>query len=194
MASPAGGGRCRPMRPCRYAGGGHGEAETELTRSQWLAAAEPAALCSWCKARARQTASRVTHVRAGAARAGRSAAGLNSATSHCAEVPRPRALRHTAILRGNEPALVPTALELRQSPGEVHPEVPRAKASSKATHVCAPACPPLRATPLTLGTQVPEGVRALILPPGWRFPRALPNGAARWRARRRPQHLRLVCE
>jgi hypothetical protein len=79
------------------------------------------------------------------------------------------ALRHHGvILRGAAPALVcQLPLELQSTSSAQPVEAPRASANAPATHLlCGGRAWPLRTEPLTVGTQVPEGLRALPLPPG----------------------------
>ncbi len=149
--------------------------QTELTRAQWLTAAEPCFAALLQLVQSARPAGQELELRVG--RCAQQLPGLLARLAElnsCVVSLLPEgasalgALRHHgAILRGAEPALVcQLPLELKGSaerPGESAP--PNLERS--ATHVlCEGRAWPLRSEPLTVGTLVPAGLRALPLPPG----------------------------
>jgi hypothetical protein len=149
--------------------------QTELTRAQWLTAAEPCFAALLQLVQSARPAGQMLELRVG--RCAQLLPGLVARLrelNSCVVTLLPEgasargALRHhAAILRGTEPALVcQLPLEL-----EALAERPRESASPNAarsaTHVlCDGRAWPLRSEPLTVGTQVPADLRALPLPPG----------------------------
>jgi hypothetical protein len=149
--------------------------QTEFTRSQWLTAAEPCFAALLQLVQSARPAGQQLELRVGSC--AQSLPGLIARLqdlNSCAVTLLPEgasalgALRHHAsILRGAEPALV-CQLPLEQQPSAERPLVsPRTRAGQSATHVLyGGRAWPLHSEPLTVGTQVPEGQRALPLPPG----------------------------
>jgi FHA domain len=149
--------------------------QTELTRAQWLTAAEPCFAALLQLVQSARPAGQMMELRVGrcAQRLPGLVARLRDLNS-CVVTLLPEgasargALRHhAAILRGAEPALVcQLPLEL-QALAERPQESARPNADRSATHVlCNGRAWPLRSEPLTVGTQVPADLRALPLPPG----------------------------
>jgi hypothetical protein len=148
---------------------------TEFTRAQWLAAAEPCFAALVQLVQSARPAGQELELRVG--RCAQSLPGLVARLqdlNSCEVTLLPEgasargALRHHAtILRGAEPALV-CQLPLEQQPSVARPaDSVRAQAASSATHVlCDGRAWALRSDPLTVGTQVPDGLRALPLAPG----------------------------
>ncbi len=154
---------------------GNDNPQIEFTRSQWLAAAEPCFAALVQLVQSARPAGQQLELRVG--RCAQSLPGLVGRLqdlNSCEVTLLPEgaaargALRHHAtILRGAEPALV-CQLPLEQQPSVARtPDAVRAQAASSATHVlCDARAWELRSDPLTVGTQVPEGLRALPLAPG----------------------------
>ena len=150
--------------------------QVEFTRAQWLAVAEPCYEALVLLVQSARPAGQQLELRVG--KCAQSLPGLVARLqdlNSCEVTLLPEgasargALRHhAAILRGAEPALVcQLPLERQHSTDERGLEAPRSKANQPATHVlCAGRAWQLRSEPLTVGTQVPEGVRALPLPAG----------------------------
>jgi FHA domain len=155
---------------------GSEDAQVELTRAQWLAASEPCYTALLQLVQSARPAGQQLELRVG--RRAQSLPGLMARLEElnsCIVTPLPEgapalgALRHHGvILRGAAPALVcQLPLELQQTPGEQSVYSPRTGANPPATHLlCAGRAWGLRSEPLTVGTQVPEGLRALPLPSG----------------------------
>ena len=150
--------------------------QVELTRAQWLAASEPCYSALLQLVQSARPAGQQLELRVG--RRAQSLPGLVvrlQDLNSCVVTLLPEgaaalgALRHhAAILRGAAPALVcQLPLELQQAAGERLSAAPRAGANPRATHLLSGGRAwQLRTEPLTVGTQVPEGLRALPLPPG----------------------------
>jgi len=148
---------------------------TEFTRAQWLTAAEPCFVAVLQLVQSARPAGQALELRVG--QRVQALPGLVARLQElnsCVVTLLPEgaaargALRHHAlILRGAEPALVcQLPLEQEAAAGRVSEPV-RAPSEQSATHVvCDGRAWPLRAEPLTVGTQVPEGVRALRVAPG----------------------------
>ncbi len=149
--------------------------QTEFTRAQWRTAAEPCFIALLQLVQSARPAGQALELRLG--RRAQALPGLvarlqelNSCTvTLLAEGASALGAlhHHAAILRGAEPALV-CQLPLQQQAGEERgPESAQAWPDRSATHVvCGGRAWPLRSEPLTVGTQVPEGQRALQLPSG----------------------------
>jgi hypothetical protein len=153
--------------------------QVELARSQWLAAAESCYAAIVQLVQGARPAGQAVELRVGAR--AQSLPGLLErlrTLGSCTITALPEgaaalgALRqHGAIFRGAEPALLyrlPLATTAPPATGAPAPESRNGSAEgAAATHVlCAGRAWELRAEPLTVGTQVPEGVRALPLPAG----------------------------
>jgi hypothetical protein len=150
-------------------------AQTEFTRAQWLAAAEPCFAALLQLVQSARPAGRELELRVGAC--AQSLPGLIDRLrelNSCVVTLLPEGaaargalLHHSAILRGAEPALV-CQLPLEQLAGaERGLEPARARRALSATHVLfGGQAWPLRTEALTVGTQVPPGLRALPLSPG----------------------------
>ena len=153
------------------------EAETlqvELTRTQWLAAAEPCYAAIMQLVHSARPAGQSIELRVGE----RAQAlpelverlqGLSSCTVTllpAAAAARGALRQHAAIFRGAEPALM-YRLPI-ETVAMADAAVPlQAVAGPAATHVLyGGRAWPLRSEPLTVGTQVPEGAHTLRLPPG----------------------------
>ena len=154
---------------------GHENPQIDFTRSQWVAAAEPCFTALLQLVQSARPAGQELELRVG--RCAQSLPGLVARLqdlNSCVVTLLPEgaaargALRHhAAILRGAEPALV-CQLPLQQQARAERPlESPGGRGGQSATHVvCDGRAWLLRAEPLTVGTQVPAGVRALPLAPG----------------------------
>lgn len=155
------------------------EAETlqiELTRTQWLAAAEPCYAAIMQLVHSARPAGQSVELRVGE----RAQAlpglverlqGLSSCTVTllpAAAAARGALRQHAAIFRGAEPALMyRLPIEAVAAAGTTDAAQLQAAAGPAATHVLyGGRAWPLRSEPLTVGTQVPEGAHALRLPPG----------------------------
>jgi hypothetical protein len=150
--------------------------ETELTRAQWLSAAEPCYAALMQLVQSARPAGRHLELRVG--HMAQALPGLIDRLrelNSCDVTLLPEgasaigALRHhQAILRGATPALVcELPLELRGAPATPEAAPPKSRAGARATHVlCGGRAWPLLESPLVIGTQVPAGQRALTLPPG----------------------------
>ncbi len=149
--------------------------QTEFTREQWLMAAEPCFVALLQLVQRARPAGQSLELRVGSC--AQSLPGLVSrlqSLNSCAVTLLPEgasargALRHhAAILRGAHPALV-CQLPLEQLASAGQPlESTRTRAGQPATHVLHEGRAwALRSEPLTVGTQVPEDLRALTLPSG----------------------------
>jgi FHA domain len=154
---------------------GNENPQTDFTRSQWLAAAEPCFAALLQLVQSARPAGQELELRVG--RCAQSLPGLVARLqdlNSCAVTLLPEgasargALQHHAsILRGAQPALL-CQLPLAQKAGaERTVKSPGGRADPSATHVvCDGRAWPLRTEPLTVGTQVPAGLRALPLAPG----------------------------
>ena len=149
--------------------------QTEFTQAQWLSAAEPCFTALLQLVQRARPAGQQVDLRVGTC--AQSLPGLVArlqSLNSCVVTQLPEgasalgALRHhAAILRGAHPALVcQLPLEQLSSAGQP-PEPNRTRAGQSATHVlCEGRAWTLRSEPLTVGTQVPENLRALPLPAG----------------------------
>ena len=150
--------------------------QVDLTRKQWLAAAESCFAAILQLVQGARPAGLQVELRVGErAQALPGLVERLQALSSCVVTLLPPgaaacgALRqHAAIFRGAEPALMyRLPIEAVVAAGSDNPELPRPAAGQVATHVlCGGQAWPLREEPLTVGTQVPAGLRSLPLPPG----------------------------
>jgi hypothetical protein len=150
--------------------------QVELTRTQWLAAAEPCYAAIMQLVQGARPAGQPVELRVGACAQGlpgllERLQGLSS----CTVTPLPVAAaalgalrQHAAIFRGPEPALMyRLPLEILGAGAEGGPGAAQAPAGPAPTHVLYDGRAwALLETALTVGTQVPDGVRALRLAPG----------------------------
>ena len=148
--------------------------QVELTRGQWLAAAEACYAAILQLVQGARPAGQPVELRVGAR--AQSLPGLMErlqALSSCTVTALPEGAaalgalaQHAAIFRGPEPAMMyRLPLPTTAAPG-VADHVP-ARDGAAATHLLhAGRAWALGAEPLTVGTQVPPGPRALQLPPG----------------------------
>ena len=150
--------------------------QVELARTQWLAAAEPCYAAIMQLVHGARPAGQSVELRVG--ERAQALPGLIERLqdlSSCTVTLLPPAAaargalrQHAAIFRGAEPALMyRLPIETVMAAGAAGAAQLQAAAGPAATHVlCAGRAWPLRSEPLMVGTQVPEGARALRLPAG----------------------------
>ena len=154
---------------------GAADSQTEFTREQWLMAAEPCFVALLQLVQRARPAGQQMELRVGSC--AQSLPGLVArlqGLNSCVVTLLPEAasargaLRHCGeILRGAHPALV-CQLPLEQLASDREPlQSTRTRAGQAATHVLHDGRAwALGSEPLTVGTQVPDNLRSLRLPPG----------------------------